>query len=201
MKTGDRNRFLRAMEKLFTLHDRQPSEALIEIYWAALSTLPIESVEMAIGKALYELKFFPKPVELREFACGPAATPEELASLAWDKVQQALSRTGGTYTDVIFDDPAIHLALVSMGGWSNFGQRPEKDEPFTRKEFEKLHRIHQGVIARGESASIPAVLVGMHGGSPRPNLIGEPRLIDAWRQELLGIPAKFVPLKAIGGAP
>ena len=43
-------------------------------------------------------------------------TVTDRAALAWGKVLEAMSSVGA-YSDVVFDDPAIHAAIEDCGGW------------------------------------------------------------------------------------
>lgn len=101
------------------------------------------------------------------------------ARLAWGKVLDAMSRIGA-YTDVVFDDPAIHAAVMDLGGWPKL----------CRTEFKHLGRIqrrfcqaHHNYSTCGEF-EFTGILAGEHGSAeafqrrglppPAPALVGDP---------------------------
>ena len=64
-----------------------------------------------------------------------AGTATDRAMLAWGKAIDAASRVGA-YTDVVFDDPAIHAAIEDMGGWPKFCRGDVKDLSYLQHRFD-----------------------------------------------------------------
>lgn len=178
--------FLGLMAGLGEMFQVEVSPSLARGYWRALEDLSVEEFRRAIDRGIRELRRLPRPVELGELVRrGPTAS-----ALAWDLVLRAISQAG-TYRSVAFEDPAIHLAIESMGGWIAFGQREEND--WTRKDFERLHRAYLDEIARiGLVATRPRSHLpgrdeadGMTSRDPPgPVLIGDPTRIREWQAQL-----------------
>ena len=82
-------------------------------------------------------------------------TLTDRAAVAWGKALDAAQRVGA-YTDVVFDDPAIHSAIEDMGGWPKFCRSETKDLGYTQHRFCELHRAYTG---RG-AFDYPRVLAG-----------------------------------------
>ena len=59
-------RFINAFMTTWVVHkiDQQPPELLITAYKAALHNFDIAEIERAFGKAITDLRWFPKPAEL-----------------------------------------------------------------------------------------------------------------------------------------
>lgn len=53
----------------------------------------------------------------------------------------------GAYADVVFDDPAIHAAIMELGGWPKLCRTDMKDLGRIQQRFCKAHRAYTG---RGE---------------------------------------------------
>ncbi len=133
------------------------SSAHIEIYFRALNDLPLEQVRAAMDAACRRLRFFPKPVELRELITG---SPDERAERAWTRVRQGIMRGVGGYRLIDFGDMALHATIDAMGGWARFyslGFRGVEEVAIAtaRKEFLQLYSIFE---KRGAPASTPAAL-------------------------------------------
>ncbi len=100
--------------------------------------------------------------------------------LAWDKVLDAMGRIGA-YTDVVFDDPAIHAAVMDLGGWPALCRTENKDLGRMERRF---CQVHQNYTTRGEFAFV-RVLEGEHAAPeafqrrglapPAPTLVGDPQ--------------------------
>jgi hypothetical protein len=79
-----RTKQLLAMAEIF----REPVTAeLLAMYVESLSDLPDEQIRLCVGRAIRELKWFPKPAELRELVgCNPREEQDAEARAAWDVV-------------------------------------------------------------------------------------------------------------------
>lgn len=187
MISSNRGRFMKAMATLYEAFDKPGTKEHAEIYFDALSACEIDDIEKAIAKAIYSLKFFPKVAELREFIEGPTkpaptATPAELATIAWGKVQRAISSIG-SYRSVAFDDPVIHLAIQDLGGWPKVCRTD--DGPWLKKDFEAAHRARLGDLARnGIDACGPLLVLHGEHRNPTPTIVGDRRALLAWHAAL-----------------
>jgi len=179
---------------------KEVSPFTLGVYWEALRDIPWESFTKACGILVRSAKFFPRPVEFIE-----AVTPDTKgrAVIAFDRVCEAIS-SHGTYRSVVFDDPAIHAAIESMGGWMKLGEA--EDTVWVRKEFERFYEVHHKRISANGPFGVSQVLVGraeianIAAGKKvaEPIMIGDPETTHRWieaakghaGQALIGAPKK-----------
>lgn len=188
---ADRKRFVAALGGLCVAYQLPyVGEALEEVWIRMMPDVSIDDWEYIATVAPRKVKKYgnqlPDLVELLAILQAGDVADEDLAALAWDEVQGAVGRAG-SYRSVAFDDPAIHLALQSMGGWVRFCA--EKESPFLRKEFEKLYQVNSRSIRRRgvEGARPLAILPGVHelDGHPKPPvMIGDPAKVAQWHSLL-----------------
>lgn len=84
----------------------------LTLMFNALAKYPFQKIANAVARHIVDPdggRFFPTTAHIIRQLKG---TPEEQASIAWEKVKKAIG------TGVIkFDDPVIHYAIERMGGW------------------------------------------------------------------------------------
>ena len=142
MKTQDKARFGKALAACAQVFDQEPTKERTTLYFEALIDLDIEEVEKACFKAIQQLKWFPKPAEIRNLVLGD---PETRAMLAWDTTLKAV-RQHGYYDSVNFTDPLITAVIHDMAGsegWPGFSEKiNDNTRPFIAKEFQTRYRAH-----------------------------------------------------------
>ena len=126
---------------------REPLTAeCLAMYVESLADLSDEQIRLCVGRAIRELKWFPKPAELRELVgCNPK---DAEARKAWDVLSQFVSRYVGN--DVYGNYGPEHgwysksypklsdriLGTVRRsGGWKVYACMTEADFPFIQKRF------------------------------------------------------------------
>lgn len=155
---GKYERYLNAFLSAWQLHKNdEPKEFLIEAYYKTLGKYPIEEIERAFGYAMSDLKWFPKPVELRHFIEHGPGDIEDVAMVEADKVVNAIKEVG-YYNSVAFDNP-VTMAVIAKGwgGWMKLCEMREDDIKWFRKDFVRVYKAYanQGVKQYGH-------LVGYH---------------------------------------
>ena len=123
-----------------------------------LSLIDLELTEIREGLSRHVAdttsgQFSPKPADVRRAARGGSGA----STIAWGKVSRAM-RLIGAYTSVVFDDAAIHAAIVDLGGWSAVCCTDEKELPHLQRRFESAHAAHTASGAH----SAPGVLLGIN---------------------------------------
>jgi hypothetical protein len=116
----DRPAFGRLLFLLGDTFNEPVSDYRLEAYFGALADLLIADVQAAIRRAIAEARFFPRPVEIREYATGSL---DDNAELAWAAVRRLVQRVG--YYNVPGekgqpdwpDDATKRAALELYGGW------------------------------------------------------------------------------------
>jgi hypothetical protein len=137
---------------------REPNEFMIEAYWRALAAFSAEQIETAFSRAIGQLRFFPKPVELLEFITGGNKDDlEARAQVEASRVASAVGRIGG-YCSVTFDD-LVTMAVIQYGfdGWEKLtGELKADEHKWFVKDFVKLYQAYarQDVRLTGRLAGI-----------------------------------------------
>ena len=110
MNQTDRAAFAETLGYLAAMYDTPLSPVRIEGYWRALNDLTLDELRAGADRAGRELKFFPKPAELRELAGygAPDAGTVEAALL------EHLRSLGGDRR--MPDDPFLKLVVQRLGG-------------------------------------------------------------------------------------
>lgn len=113
---------------------QEVSRGLLAIYVDALDGLTAQEVETAAKRAMRELKWFPKPAELRELARPKQEQiPLSVRALrAWDLCQRHLDY----YKTIEFDDPIIHATVRALGDVEVI---QETEPQFIRPQFLKMY--------------------------------------------------------------
>lgn len=114
MNSSKDARFKLLLGALASNFGRELDEAMALGYWIGLEDLPIQSVEVAIRRAIRESKFMPAAAELRALAGIPDGRAR--AALAWDTFCRAMQRHG-YYRTVRFSDPVLNLVVRLLSGW------------------------------------------------------------------------------------
>jgi hypothetical protein len=184
MQNTDKANFALLIAGVYAYHRQPCSDALIGMYWRGCQRWDFEQVQRAIDRLTHDAeagKFPPKIGDLTRVLEG---THTDRAQLAWGKALEAMSRVGA-YTDVVFDDPAIHAAIEDLGGWPKVCRTETKDLSYLQHRFCESHKAYTG---RG-AFEYPRRLAGDRSPDheyekkglrlPRPALIGVPEVCQA----------------------
>jgi hypothetical protein len=133
----DRERFGAILSMLARCFGTEVDRALLDAYWIALDGMSDGDFELAAKRSMEELRFMPKPVELRELAGFIPVSAR--ATLAWAHAMEALSSIG-PYESVDLGDPVAHAAVRAVGGWVWLGsQTTDHLERFVSGRFVKAY--------------------------------------------------------------
>lgn len=160
MTDDDRIAFAELMTGLGETYGEPVSAARMEIYFAALSDLPLADVRRSATLLVRTQKFFPRPAELRQ---GVDGTSEERADLAWVHLLREVRRVGGhdrwdrekkrvvPPAPAFFDAAAQRAALELYGGWSALCAKLPGEGPELlgiAKVFKATYRAYDSRVAR-----------------------------------------------------
>lgn len=164
MDDAAKKEFGRLMQALCAAFTVEPSAPLLEGYWIALRSLPVEQFRLAIGRALETCRRMPSAAELRDLA--GVMPPEVRATRAWEAVRSSVARHGA-YASPDFDDPAINATIRNLGGWVRIcSAEPDEFAKWLRKDFE---RVYVGFLRTGVTSQSAAPLRGLlEGGNSVP---------------------------------
>lgn len=140
---SDNGEFSRRLTALGELFDAKLSPARQALYFEALRDLPFEAIAGALNAAARGCKFFPRPVELREFAVGNS---EDAAEKAWLAFRSALGRIG-YMSSVVIQDAALAETITAMfGTWAAACAADLSPEMWAskRKEFGRIYSVMRG---------------------------------------------------------
>lgn len=129
--------------------------AQLRMWQLALMDLELDDVKRGLTAHVRDEQagqFPPKPADVRRGASGGVGA----GSLAWGKVARA-TRLVGAYSSVVFDDAAIHAAVVDLGGWAAVCRTPEGELPHLQRRFEAAYAAHRAAGTR----DVPGVLLGV----------------------------------------
>lgn len=178
MQPNDKPTFVRLITDVLAFYKQDASPFALSVWWQACQKFDIEQVRKALTQHAMDAErgqFAPKPADLVRQLEGTAT---DKAILAWGKVLHAMQSVGA-YTDVVFDDPAIHAVVDDLGGWVKMCRGETKDLGYLQHRFCEAHRAYTG---RGD-LEYPRLLCGDRSPDsvyaarglqpPKPALIGD----------------------------
>lgn len=155
MTEADRKDFADLIAGVYAYHRTPVSPAIIGMYWNGCQRWSMEQVRKAIDQLTMDAeagRFIPKIGDLTRVLEG---TSTDRSQIAWGRALEAASDVGA-YTDVAFDDAAIHAAIEDLGGWVKFCRSETKELGYLQHRFCESYRAYAG---RGHFG-YPAVLIG-----------------------------------------
>ena len=159
---------------------RQPvSEFTLQVWLNACRPYSMDQISKAMTAHATDPErgvYAPKVADIVRQLSG---THTDRAMLAWGKVHEAMGSVGA-YTDVVFDDPAIHATVEDLGGWPKVCRHPLDELSYLQHRFCEGHKAYTG---RG-NFEYPRRLMGDRSPDheyekkglplPRPALVGDP---------------------------
>lgn len=179
MRTIDEQRELVALiTDVLGFYGQTTSPFALQVWLQACEGHEVEQVRRALGRHATDPErgqFAPKPADLVRELRG---THTDRSLLAWGKLHEAMQRVGA-YTSVVFDDPAIHVAVEDLGGWPRICRSTVEELPHLQRRFCQSHRAYS---TRPDTA-YPPRLVGEHEATNRlggkriapPTYVGDPK--------------------------
>lgn len=143
MKKSERAEFGVVIGSTAELYGKTLTDAALELWWSALSDMPLEDVKQGISRHLRDAdrgKWMPMPADVR-YACG-LRHPTGL--VAWGEVLDAMERHGA-YRSVLFEDGVVNAVIRDMGGWPEVchKQSTDQDPIWVQKDFEKRYEEYR----------------------------------------------------------
>lgn len=188
MLQTDKKDFALLIAGVYAYHRQPCSDALIAMYWRGCQQWDYEQVVKAVDALTRDAEAGKFPPKIGDLTRALQGTHTDRAQLAWGKALEAMSSVGA-YTDVVFDDPAIHAAIEDLGGWPKVCRSETKELSYLQHRFCESHKAYTG---RGQF-EYPRRLAGDRSPDseyekkglkpPRPALVGNP---EVCRQVYLG---------------
>lgn len=150
MEQKDKKEFMQMLEATYELYQKEFNINILHFWWAALADLTLSEVRTAFNAHARDTDkgmFLPLPADIRRHCNGRSI---DNAVTAWTKVEKAIKHSG-SYYDVVFDDPLIHICIDKMGGWVKLSMtKSDQDLVFVAKEFKDTYRSLHGTPAAYE---------------------------------------------------
>ncbi len=115
----------------------------LSVWLQACQSFEFEQVSAALTAHAMDPErgvFAPKVADIIRVLSG---TKTDRAMLAWGKVHEAMGRVGA-YTDVVFDDAAIHAAVDDLGGWPKVCRTKVEELSYLQHRFCEAHKAYTG---------------------------------------------------------
>lgn len=143
MLATEMTEFAQLLRDAMAFYKQDVSTFALQVWWQACQRFELDQVRKAMTAHVMDTErgqFPPKPADIVRQLEG---TKTDRAMLAWGKVHEAMIRIGA-YTDVVFDDPAIHAAVADLGGWVKMCRGEVKDLGYLQHQFSEAYRAYTG---------------------------------------------------------
>ena len=157
MRQDDFDGFKKLMRGVHDFYGKDLSSFALDVWWGALKNYELQVISQALTLHCQNPdtgQFCPKPADVVRMVGG---TTKDAALMAWNKVQEGVSKAG-SYSSVCFDDPIINRCLLDMGGWPDLCAKQMDELPFVERNFCDRYRAYK---IRGDSPGHPPYLVGL----------------------------------------
>lgn len=141
------NAFLTAWEVLKSDSSPPPSDTTIDVYYETLRPYQIEDIEKAFSAALGMLRWFPKPVELKDFikaSNSNYANIQVRAQQQWRAVVSAV-RSQGARRRPKFVDPITEHLIDRQFSWSYLCEMSEVNENWEQKRWCEAYELADSI--------------------------------------------------------
>ncbi len=178
MNQSDYPEFVRLLSDVLAYYRQDSSKFTTALFWNACQKFELEQVEKALNAHAMDAEkgvFAPKVADIVRVLSG---TVTDRAALAWGKVLESMSGVGA-YSDVVFDDPAIHAAIDDCGGWVKICRSQTEELSYLQHRFCQSHKAYTG---RGQF-EYPRRLIGDRSPDrdyevrgiplPKPGIVGD----------------------------
>ena len=178
MQSHDLSQFRQLLTDVMAYYGKDCSKFMLSVWWQALNAFDLEQVQSSLQRHATDAErgqFAPKVADIVRLLQG---TTTDRAAMAWGKVHEAMGSVGA-YTDVVFDDPAIHAVIEDLGGWPKVCRNDIAELSYLQHRFQKGYRAY---VERGQF-DYPRRLAGDRSPDhdytsrglplPRPSLVGD----------------------------
>lgn len=141
MTPNDRPRFVALLTGAHSFYRQDLTDFAVGVWYRAMEPYAIEAIERAFDAHARDPRagsFMPKPADLIRLLDG---SHDDRAAIAWSKVYGAIC-AHGSYATVVFDDGAIHAAIVDLGGWVEVCAVTMEELPFLQRRFCAAYTAH-----------------------------------------------------------
>lgn len=143
MLASDKKDFALLIAGVYAYHRQPCSDALIGMYWRGCQRWDIAQVQRAVDQLTRDPEAGKYPPKIGDLTRALEGTHTDRAQIAWGKALEAMGSVGA-YTDVVFDDPAIHACIEDLGGWPKVCRTETKELSYLQHRFCESHKAYTG---------------------------------------------------------
>jgi hypothetical protein len=143
LKQSEYPEFVRLLSDVLAYYRQDASKFTTSLFWGACQNFELEQVEKALNAHAMDAEKGVFPPKVADIVRVLSGTVTDRAALAWGKVLEAMSCVGA-YTDVVFDDPAIHAAIEDCGGWVKICRSQTEELSYLQHRFCQSHKAYTG---------------------------------------------------------
>ncbi|KQM72961.1 DUF6475 domain-containing protein [Xylophilus sp. Leaf220] len=143
MREQDLPEFSALISGVMAYHRQAVSAMIIGVWWRACQRWTLEQVRHAIDEVTTDPEAGKYPPKIGDLTRVLEGTRTERAALAWGKVLEAMGAVGA-YTDVVFDDAAIHAVVEDLGGWPKLCRTETAELGYVQHRFCESHKAYVG---------------------------------------------------------
>jgi hypothetical protein len=143
MQAHEKQEFTRFLTQALGYWKADVSEFTLSVWLHACQSYTLDQVRKAMTAHATDPEhgqFAPKVADIVRILSG---TQTDRALLAWGKTLDAMARVGA-YSDVCFDDPAIHAAIEDCGGWVKVCRTQTSELSYLQHRFCQAHKAYVG---------------------------------------------------------
>lgn len=191
MKSSEKIVFFAMLSDVMSYYKQDTSEFMLNVFWDACQGVEYEQVCKAINSHVKDPdkgQFAPKVADIVRLLIG---SKTDRSAIAWGRVYNGLCSVGA-YTDVCFDDPAIHAAINDCGGWVKMCRSDMDDLSYLQHRFTQSYQAYSSK----EDFNYPRVLIG----DRSPDSMYERRGLPVPAPVFLGDVEKAKKVYALGGS-
>lgn len=141
MKPSDKAQFSQLLADVMAYYTKDLSRFTLDLWWDACKSFDFEQIAKAMNQHAKDAErgvYAPKVADIVRQLEG---TSTDRAGIAWGKVLGAISAVGA-YQDIVFDDPAIHAAIVDCGGWTKVCRGEVAELSYLQHRFCQAHKTY-----------------------------------------------------------
>lgn len=143
MQSTEKGEFGALVTSALAYYRQECTPFTLAVWWEGCKPFALEQISKALTAHATDPdrgQFAPKVADIVRQLGG---TSTDRAMTAWGRVYAAMCGVGA-YTDVVFDDPAIHAAIADMGGWPKLCRTDMDQLSYTQHRFSESYRAYSG---------------------------------------------------------
>lgn len=143
MNKSDFREFSKLISDVMAYYRQDASNFTIQLFWNACQNIELEQLQRAFQAHCMDAERGVFPPKVADIVRELEGTVTDRAALAWGKVLEAMSSIGA-YSDVVFDDQAIHAAVEDCGGWVKICRSQTEELSYLQHRFCQSHKAYTG---------------------------------------------------------